>query len=149
MSAGPLTAHPLNRVGIAVLIAALVSLISFHLLPVYSDARGWEIWKRIWVLVTRGSLPPWKSMIAISAFLTIAILVTASPFMTSLIRTSKPCRWLAIVVSGAAFLGLGSLIVVDTPNAPAFWFLLAAMALNFVGLICLRSPRLETALDVP
>jgi hypothetical protein len=149
MSARLSPAHSSNRAGIGLLIAALACLIGFHLLPVHGVTRGWEIWKRIWELMTRGSLPPWQSMIAISAFLTIAVLATASPFVTLLLRTSKPCRWLAIGVSGASLLGLGSLIVEDSPNAPAFWFLLAAMALNFIGLICLRATHLEPEPDAP
>jgi hypothetical protein len=137
----------LNRLGIALLIASLACWVGFHLLPIDNYMRGWELWKRIWELMTRGSLPPWQSMIGISAFLTIAILVTTSPFLTFLLRTSRPCRWLAVVASGAALLGLGSLIVDDSPNGPAFWFLLAAMALNFAGLICLRAPHLDTGTD--
>jgi hypothetical protein len=147
MSVRPLPAHPLNRLGIALLIAALVCWIGFHLLPIHDYMRGWELWKRTWEIMTRGSLPPWQNMIAVSAFLTIAVLVTASPFVTILLRTSKPCRWLVIGASGAALLGLGSLIVDDSPSGPALPFLLAAMALNFVGLICLRAPRLDAGPD--
>ncbi|MCW1921597.1 hypothetical protein OKA05_03465 [Luteolibacter arcticus] len=149
MSARTSTAHSSNRLGVALLIAALVCWIGFHLLPIDDYMRGWELWKRIWEITTRGYRPGWQNLIAISAFLAIAILVTASPFVTLPLRTSKPCRWLAIVASGAALLGLGSLIVMDFPGGPASALLLAAMALNFVGLICLRSPRLESGPDAP
>jgi len=81
-------------------------------------------------------------MIAISAFLTIAILVTASPFITLLLRGSNLFRWLAIIASGTALLGLGSLILIDLPDGSAFVLLLATMILNFAGLMCIRpTPR--------
>lgn len=101
------------------------------------------MWGAIWEMMTRGYKLQWQSMIGISAFLTIAILVIASPFVTLLLRSSNPFRWLAIVASGAALLGLGSLIVSDSPNGLALPLLLAAMALNFGGLICIRPLRPE------
>jgi hypothetical protein len=141
MSASPLPAHPLNRLGIALLIAALICWIGFHLLPIDSNSRGWELWTAIWELLTRGRRLQSQSMIGISAFLTIAILVTASPFVTLLLRASNPFRWLAIIASGAALLGLGGLILSDIPNGSALPLLLAAMALNFAGLMCIRPLR--------
>jgi hypothetical protein len=138
MSAQPLPAHPLNRLGLTLLIAALACWIGFHFLSIEGYMRGWELWKQIWEILTRGTLPAWQSMIAISAILMTAVLVTASPFVTFLLRTSRPCRWLAVIASGAALLGFGSLILKDTPSGLAIPFLLAAMVLNFIGLICLR-----------
>ena len=82
-------------------------------------------------------------MIGISAFLTIAILVTASPSVILLLRASNPFRWLAIIASGVALLGLGGLILNDLPNGSALPLLLAAMALNFIGLMCIRPLRPE------
>ena len=149
MSARPLSAHPLNRLGIALLFAALVCWIGFHLLPIDHYMRGWELWKIIWLVLTSGSPPDWITMIFISAFLTIAILVATSPFVTILLRSSKACRWLAIGVSGAALLSVGSIILIAHAHPRAYELLLAAMALNFVGLICLRAPRLETAPESP
>jgi len=138
MSTTPSPAHPLNRLGIILLISALICLIGFHLLPIDRNSQGWEFWPAIWDVLTRRGRIQWESMIAISAFLTIAILVTASPFITRLLRASNLFRWLAIVASGTALLGLGGLILIDLPDGPAFVFLLATMLLNFAGLICIR-----------
>lgn len=139
----PSPAHPLNRLGLVLLIAALICWIGFHFFPIDSNSRGWELWGAIWEMFTRGDQLQWDSMIGISAFVTIAILVTAAPFVTPLLRSSPPFRWLAITVSGAALLGLGSLILKDASKGPAAPLFLSAMALNFCGLICLRAPRLE------
>ncbi|HEY1122947.1 MAG TPA: hypothetical protein VGE67_15150 [Haloferula sp.] len=147
MSARHLPAHPLNRLGVALLVAALACWIGFHFLRFYGDMRGWGLWKEIWQALMRGSMPQWRGMIFISAFLTIALLVSAAPFITLLLRKSKPCRWLAIMASGAALLGLGSIILKDTLEGPALPVLLAAMTLNFIGLICLRAPRLEVGTE--
>ena len=149
MSARPLTAPPLNRLGIALLIAALVCWIGFHLLPMEDHTRGWETWQSIWMIMTRGSMPGWHSMVFISSFLTLSILVMASPFATSLLQASRLCRWLAIGGSGFALLCLGTIILDYGPLLPALTVLLASMTLNFAGLICLRAPHLETRPDAP
>ena len=149
MSARPWIAPPSNRFCIGLLIAAQVCFVAFHLLPIYTDARGWELVERFVVLLTSRPLPSGRFMIASSSFLMVAILVTVSPFVTSLLRASRPCHLLAVGASGAALLGFGSLILDDFPNYPALWVLLAAMILNFIGLICLPAPRLEPGPDAP
>jgi hypothetical protein len=149
MSAHATPAHPSNRVAIALLIAALACWIGFHLLPIHEPTRGWETWQSIWVRMTRGPIPNWRGMVFISSFLTLAILVTASPFVTNLLRSSRLCHRLALGGSGFALLCLGWITVDYGPHRPALAFLLAAMVLNFSGLICLRAPRLEPGPDAP
>jgi hypothetical protein len=149
MSTHATPTHPSNRVAVALLIAALACWIGFHFLPIDEPTRGWQTWQSIWVRMTSGPIPNWRGMVFISSFLTLAILVTASPFVTNLFRASRICRRLAIGGSGFALLCLGWITVDYGPYRPALSSLLATMALNFAGLICLRAPRSETGPEAP
>jgi len=135
----PSTARHVNHVALALLVAALVCWIAFHLLPMERDGgRGWELWRQILRAPKIGSMFGWKKLLPISGFLTLGLLVPASPFVTTLLRSSTPCRWLAMLASGAAFFGFGGAVAASLDSSYSFFCLVASMFLNFFGLVCIR-----------
>jgi hypothetical protein len=138
----PSTARQVNRVALALLIAALVCWIAFHLLPMdRGGGRGWELWRQILRAPRRGSMFGWENLLSISGFLTLALLVPASPFLAPLLRSSAPCRWLAVLASGAALANFGGALAATHDSSFAFGCLVASIVLNFIGLVCIRHLR--------
>ncbi|MEK7950179.1 hypothetical protein [Luteolibacter soli] len=140
----PSTVLRVNKVALILLIAALVCWVAFHFLTIGGGHdRGWEIWREIVQVFKRSRMPGWRQMIAISGFLMLSFLVSASPFAIPLLRSHRLFWWLAVLASGAALAGFGTFVAGSHNRGYALDCLLASMVLNFAGLLCIRRLRPE------
>jgi hypothetical protein len=123
---------------------SVASLLFFHFLPVFSGTmKGWTLWAE----VARRLLDPKlvrdsRDLVFIASLLTLVVLVTASPFLVGAYLKSRLAWGLAAMMSGLATAVIWYLVLqMDKSRGidPGGWCLLAAPALNFAGLIALRS----------
>lgn len=129
------------RLALVLFSGSLVSLILFNLLPAFSSReRGWTIWVSIIEVIHRPALArdP-TNQILIASFLTLPVLVTASPFLTQMYLKSRLTWWLATLMAGTSTSALWFILLSEDvrPNL-GIWCLLASPALNFVGLLSIR-----------
>ncbi len=146
-------ARRMNLIALALFIAALVSLVAFHLLPIHpSDAttereasRGWIVWAMIYYLYSSGTLFDLSvpEMIAYGGLPVSMLLVVAAPFLVQLLRGSRPIWWIMVIMSSACLVPTSLLIwkySEDPDNLlPRFvGLLMSSMYLNFLGLLFIR-----------
>jgi hypothetical protein len=139
-------ARRMNRIALALLVAALIAFAAFHLVPVgprLGSDDGWRVWPEVRHFLEAPNLEDLQTMIGISSFLTCVVLILTSPFLIPVLRSSRLAWWLATIVSGMVFAGLGVVVAIHnlgpgTQPGPAVFCLLAALALNFLGLLFIR-----------
>ncbi len=141
----------MNLTARTLLGAALATFIAFHFLvfydlsPFLDPHRGWRLWEQVWAsFVSPNFDDPWE-LIALSSFLAASLLTVASPFAFSLLANSRWMWWLAVIASGMALTGLGSMLVTYyfdpdefDRTGPGLFCLLATLVLNFLGLLFIR-----------
>ncbi len=146
--------HLMNRAARVLFIVSLGCFVAFHFGSFYilrnqpfpsQDFTGWNIWVALVADVFRHpSRVDARTMIAYSGFLTCALLLVSSPFLVPILRSSRLAWWGCVLTSGIAMIGFGSVIIPqgtvsgDVVLGPGFYFLLAAMLLNFLGFLFIR-----------
>jgi hypothetical protein len=144
-------ARRMNLVALALLITALLAFAAFHfLVVVYSTAfgepheLGWRYWPVLFELLQSADATEPRVMIASASFLSAALVVTLSPFLLPFLRKSRPGWWVVVLSSGAATCGFGGIALTGVTDGdldgygPALPCLLAAFALNLIGLLFIR-----------
>jgi hypothetical protein len=148
----------MNLVAFALLATALLAYVAFHLLPIeiytapgLSDLdpdRGYRVWGEVLEFAKNPSADQGQDMIALAGFVCSAFLIVTCPFLVPLLNRSRWMWWIVVLASGAALCGLGGVLisifyrdnhVIPGPGIPC---LLAALVLNFLGLLFIRK---ETA----
>ena len=140
-------ARRMNLIALALFIAALVSFVGFHLLPgflIVEDEMqpGWAIWTILPELVAEMPGEP-LMMIIFASFITSAFLVLACPFVAGVLRRSRIAWWTVTISSGAAFFGLGGILIYHLALDPSsstsgINCLAAGQMLQFLGLLFIR-----------
>lgn len=135
------------------LLAALAMLIVFHFLPIDFSSkgrviRGWAIWENLLQLIRN---PRWGYLIGdrginTSTFLLNFVLIVSAPFLSSVWHRSKYAWCLAVSFSGIAsgaysWAFLAKCMSAKTSTSPAYWLLIIAPILNFLGLLLARRWR--------
>jgi hypothetical protein len=144
-------ARRMNLIALALLITALIAFVAFHFLivdvykdPLISDELeivGWQVWPSAFEFLQHYDTSDMHAMVAISAFVTSALLIVASPFIVPFLRISRLSWWITVISSGAAMCGLGGVILMERSYSipgPGSHCLLASLALNFLGLLFIR-----------
>ncbi|WP_264513662.1 hypothetical protein [Luteolibacter rhizosphaerae] len=149
-------ARRMNLIALALLITALIAYIAFHFLPleVYppdlygiEPDRGYEVWGEVVEFAKDPSANDPQDMIALAGFLCAAFLIIVSPFLVPLLHRSRWMWWTVVLVSGATLCGLGGVLLLiffhDGEAIPGSGIhcLLAALALNFLGLLFIRREK--------
>lgn len=146
----------MNLIALALLITALIAYVAFHFLPVevyppdlygVEPERGYEIWEEVVEFAKDPSANDEQDMIALAGFLCAAFLITACPFLIPFLHRSRWMWWTVGLMSGATLCGLGGVLFLiffyegASIPGPAIYCLLAAMALNFIGLLFIRREK--------
>lgn len=138
--------HPMNRVALYYFIAAFVSFLAYHFVPLSSVDRGWIVWRHLFNFVRGG----WQhaqaeDLINHSLWLWMTLQSLTGPFLVPFVIGSRLIRWLVVSASSILFIGFSCLIGVsgqfDHYN-PGFW-VLASLGFHFVGCLCIRRPKPE------
>ena len=152
-------ARRMNLIALALFITALVALAAFHVLPgflVEGDEvlPGWAMWTILPELVAEMPGEP-LMMIIFASFIASAFLVLACPFVAGILRRSRISWWTVTISSGAAFFGLGGILLYHLALDPSLSSsgincLAAAQMLNFLGLLFIRrempaAPEVDSA----
>ena len=124
-------------------VMALAFFAGFHFLPCFgSDEAGWTAWRDLWALVEN---PGWfvtepAGTIAVFSFLAFSMLIAAAPFLGPVWRKSRMAWGIATTTSGLATFGFWGAVFSENLEHPGSGgaFLLAATALNFLGLATAR-----------
>jgi hypothetical protein len=129
----------------AFFVAAGLLFIAFHFLPLTGQKNlpGWEVWGfvRDAFEYPFGMLRKPFAAIVVVSFLSFSILITACPFVGSVLEKSRLGWWLAVVFSIAASGGFWGVLLVsgnDMSCGPGGFCLIMAPLLNFVGLLLAR-----------
>lgn len=142
---GSVNLRPLkSTLGAAVLLwSALACFFAFHLLPAFPSYRpGWQVWRDIGatLLYSGLHLRP-ASMIVVTSFPTLAVLLLTSPVLVGIFHKSRLAWWLALLASVASSLGFWSFVAssswMDDRLESGGWCLLVACFLNLAGLLSL------------
>lgn len=137
---------PMNRVALYYFIAALVSFVAFHFVPMTLEERGWIVWRQLFNFVRVG----WQharaeDMINHSLWLWMTLQSLSGPFLIPMLIGSKLMRRLIVSASSIAFIGCLLPLGVTgqlSHYRPGFW-ILASLGFHFVGCFCIRRPKPE------
>lgn len=148
--AGPHFARWLNPLGLCLLIAAVLMLAAFHLLPAFESPHGWLVWEEV-VDFFRFPSDPWGdpvSLIGILSFVSLCCWVVAAPFLSFVARRSRLTWWLMVLFSGLLAVGLCSVLVFgvrdsfeEIPWNPGSLCLFYAPVINLMGVLLIRRER--------
>lgn len=136
----------MNLVALAVLSTSLLAYVAFHLLPIeaYTDPeledRGWELWGEVYEFIKDPDANYSQEMIGVAGFLCSAFLIVVCPFLVPVMSRSRWLWWVMVLASGTAMCGLGGIVLlafIEEPGSGTYC-LLAALALNFLGLLFIR-----------
>ena len=152
MNASGCYRHPMNRVALYYLIAASVSFVAFHFVPVSSTESGWTTWRKLSNFVRIG----WRhadaeDLIGYSLWLWTTLQSLTGPFLVPFFNGSKLVRWLTLSPSTVMFIGFSCLLLVTgqlNHYSPFFW-ILASLGFHFVGCLCIRRPKPEEFVPAP
>jgi len=140
-----------NLFSLVLLTAGLVSFAVFHFVPGTNTGAGWEIWVDLTEVLRRPELlkGPETSVI-VASFLMISFLIVASPFLTGMLRKSRPCWWMAATMSALATIAFT--LVLAGPHGPSTfrfgdWALCAAPLFNLLGLLMIRGSRAPSGMS--
>ncbi len=145
-------ARRMNLIALALLVAALISLIAFHVAPLdgslTSDGRivrGWVIWELVISVFTSGEFFQ-SSIGAMLAWMSLPMsmaLVAGAPFLIHLLRGSRPIWWIMMIMTSVCLVAISWLIwelsrdPITTPPR-SIGLLMTAVYLNFLGLLFIR-----------
>lgn len=144
--------HPMNRVALYYFIAAVVSFLAYHFVPLSSVDRGWMVWRGLFNFVRGG----WhhadaEDLISHSLWLWMTLQSLTGPFLVPFFIGSKLIRWLILCPSTMMFIGLSCLFLVKgqlNHYSPFLW-VLASQGFHFVGCLCIRRPQPEEFIPAP
>ncbi|WP_367873122.1 hypothetical protein [Luteolibacter sp. Populi] len=152
----------MNLVATAILITAAIAFVAFHLLKMVTYAnplhepsqveRGWTVWIGILFYLKHPDLDS-ESMIIVSALLAATVMILSAPFLLPILSRSRVSWWVAAMCSGVALAGIGFFLTFGWDNessrpGPGLLCLLAALILNFTGLLFIRrKTQGETSVD--
>ncbi|MCW1921705.1 hypothetical protein OKA05_04020 [Luteolibacter arcticus] len=155
----------MNLVALALLITALIAFVAFHFLVVDYDSdpstvektpeRGWEIWLELIGFLKDADFTEFRGMIAAASFLCATLLVVLAPFLVPVLKRSRLAWWVIVLPAGIATCGFGGIVGVDLLDplnsyGPGVPCLLAAFAINFIGLLFIRHEAAPDLMaDVP
>jgi hypothetical protein len=137
----------MNLVALAVILTALAAFLAFHVSPFRAggEETGWVVWVEAANFLSDPEWSETRSLIGFSTFISGALLIVASPFLVPFLRLSRLSWWVAVLSSGMIMTGQGGLIVVthyidesSETSGPALPCLIAALVLNFTGLLFIR-----------
>lgn len=144
----------MNLVATILLAMGLLAFAVFHFQPIiaYADPSwagkshkdGWETWPMLFEFLKGTDFSDTMSVIGASAFLCGSLSITASPFLTPVLKVSRPAWWAVTIASGLAAAGFVGMVLSDPPDpdfctyGPGVSCLLSAFALNFTGLLFVR-----------
>lgn len=144
----------MNLIALAILVTALIAFAAFHFLVVqtYVDPglagqpaeRGWTIWLEVYEFFKDPDPDETQAMIGVASFLAATVLVIACPLLVTVFNRSRWLWWIAVLASGVAMFGLGSILLFSLPDpsyavpGPAIHCLVAVLVLNFTGLLFIR-----------
>lgn len=148
----------MNLVALALLVTALISFVGFHLLemveyekyaPDHSE-RGWEIWPAVLDFLKSPTFGDSEDMVSIAALLTGSVTILAGPFLIPVLSQSRLLWWVVALASGTSLCGLGVILTFGWDNdytrpGPGLLCLLAALLLNFTGLLFIRREAVAPA----
>lgn len=141
------SARRLNLVALAILFTALAAFLAFHALPFqpWREAAGWEIWFDVADYLSDPDWSETRLLIGVTTLISATLLIVASPFLVPFFRLSRLSWWVAVLSSGMIMTGLGGLMVIghyidesSETSGPALPCLIAALILNFTGLLFIR-----------
>lgn len=141
------SARRLNLVALAILFTALAAFLAFHALPFRagSEEVGWAVWVEVAEYLSDPEWSDTRPLIGVTTLISAALLIVASPFLVPILRLSRLSWWVAVLSSGMIMTGLGGLIVIthyidesSETSGPALPCLIAALTLNFLGLLFIR-----------
>jgi peptidoglycan/LPS O-acetylase OafA/YrhL len=145
-------ARRMNLVALALLLTALIAFVAFHFLVVEYDSDpmvegkhqiGWEIWRSLFEFLKQADFSESRGMVAAASFLSATLLVVLTPFLLPVLKKSRLMWWVVFIPAGMATCGFGGIVAMNFFNAensfgPGIPCLLAAFALNFIGLLFIR-----------
>ena len=129
-----------NAVGLALMLAGLVSFIIFHFIPIEDD-HGWDLWVSLVEFLSRAdSLRDTEGLLGFSGFITLTIGTLASPFLITWMIHNPWIKWsLATFATMAA--GIMWYFTAEESILP---LLILALVPTFTltGLLCIKTvPR--------
>lgn len=137
----------MNLVALALLLTALTAFVAFHFLVVEYESdkseMGWEIWPSLFEFLKQADFSEPRGMIAAASFLCATLLVVLAPFLVPVLKKSRLLWWVIVIPAGMATCGFGGIVgmnFLDFSNSygPGIPCLVAAFALNFIGLLFIR-----------
>ena len=145
-------ARRMNLVALALLLTALIAFVAFHFLVVEyasgsstmeTDEMGWKIWPSLYDFLKDGDFSEIEETITAASLLCSTLLVLLSPFLIPVLKRSRLAWWVLVIPSGMAtfgFVGIVGMSILSSSNplGPGIPCLLAAFALNFIGLLFIR-----------
>lgn len=140
-------ARLMNLVALALFITALLALVGFHFVAwnLEPDSEGWHIWPDIVETVRSRDFSEPIFNTGLLMFPSFAVLTLASPFLIGVIRKFRLAWWLLVLLSGGCLIALGAFAFVASepaepadPRGPGFYWLIAALVLNFLGMVFVR-----------
>jgi hypothetical protein len=140
------------------LVAALVFFAAFHLLPGFDEQAGWRVWPNLGEILIMLLKSPDSILlepdgaVAIASFLTVSLLIVASPFLTNVWRKSRLAWWIVVIFSGLTSAGFSAVILMENSISElesGAWCLLISPGLNFIGLLLVRGKSPEPGFPPP
>ena len=126
-----------NAVGILLMLAGVLTLITFHFIPV-DDHYGWALWIFLFQGIRNGSMIEEASdLFRFSSLINVSLISVASPLLFVWTLRNSRIKWSLALFAGMA---AGTMWYLAAVDRFVFVFILAlAPTFTLAGLLCIKS----------